>query len=275
MRQIARGVKTATSRYWQTNSGIVEADGAAIVIDAGVLPDELRALAAELEGCRLVAGISTHEHWDHVLWSRELGADVPRFTSQRAKQDADAGRLRLMAQVAQEESSWNAEWEHDLLGRLREHPFGVLDIAGPRVELVDLAGHSPGHIGVWVDEVGVAFVGDTTSDIDPPSLSEQPDSVPQYLATIDRLSGLVESASVVVPGHGRACDPAEAMHRLDLDRRYLDVVVPAVAKADARWNPEVLSRHTADLVADPRLDSSTGWMLHAQNITDLLSLRAE
>src|SRR5690242_11361874 len=45
-----------------------------LVIDPRIRPADLAVLAAELAASRLkpAAGWSTHPHWDHVLWSREL-----------------------------------------------------------------------------------------------------------------------------------------------------------------------------------------------------------
>ena len=70
---------------------------------------------------------------------------------------------------------------------------------GRTAELVDLAGHSLGHAGVWVPAARVAFVGDTVSDLDPPALPGTFTGAAQYVRTLARLRELVTAADVVVP----------------------------------------------------------------------------
>ena len=100
--QVASRVWVATSATWSTTSTIVVAqDGAALVVDPALTPEELTSLAREISerGWRVVAGFSTHPHWDHVLWSAAL-PDV-RDTSVRRlvsglrwhEVDVDAGHL--------------------------------------------------------------------------------------------------------------------------------------------------------------------------------------
>jgi hydroxyacylglutathione hydrolase len=84
--QIADGVLVGTSeRYMTTTTVVAGGDGGCLVIDPAIAPADLAVLAAELaaRGLRPAAGWSTHPHWDHVLWCRELG-DVPRYASPRA-----------------------------------------------------------------------------------------------------------------------------------------------------------------------------------------------
>ncbi|MEP7026538.1 MAG: hypothetical protein ABJB47_22595 [Actinomycetota bacterium] len=52
-------------------------------------------------GLRPRAGFATHPHWDHVLWSRELG-DVPRYAAKDAVRAAVAERDRLVGGVRHE-----------------------------------------------------------------------------------------------------------------------------------------------------------------------------
>ena len=51
-----------------------------MLIDAGILGSEVAALADDLResGQPIVAGFSTHPHWDHLLWYARLG-EAPRY----------------------------------------------------------------------------------------------------------------------------------------------------------------------------------------------------
>jgi hydroxyacylglutathione hydrolase len=211
MHQIAAGIAVATSGYWQTNSGLIRTEKGIVLVDAGVLPDEMRALAIACDGSPIIAGISTHEHWDHLLWSAELGVDVPRYASPDAVGVAIAGRSRLLRRLDREEKDWGVRWDRDLFGRTVAHDTGILDQDGaPSLRLIDLPGHTPGQIGVWVDGANVLFAADTVSDIDPPALPADRVGARTYLQTLRRMFDLVGDARVVVPA---------TAHRVTLRRR--------------------------------------------------------
>src|SRR5450432_3872291 len=105
LREITPGVLVATAEYAETTSTVVIAEGGGcLVIDPAVSVAELAALAADLAsaGLRPRAGFATHPHWDHVLWSRELG-DVPRYAAAAAVtifaeiRDESVGQLQRSA----------------------------------------------------------------------------------------------------------------------------------------------------------------------------------
>ena len=265
MRQIADGVAIATSRYWQTNTGVIRTDAGVVMVDAGVLPSELQAIATASDGS-IVAGVSTHEHWDHLLWSEALGADVPRFASAIAAEAAVANRVALL-QRRGGRGDLGVAWDRDLFGRTIAHEPGVMDLGPGSPELIALPGHAPGQFGLWAPGAAVLFAGDTGSDIDPPALPADRAGVDTYLSTLDRMLDLVAEARVVVPGHGTPCDGAEAGRRLARDRRYVDAVLDVIDRAlDV---PAAIVAFAA-AVEDPRLDSPGGRQLHRQNVTDLL-----
>ncbi len=77
--EVAPGVLVATSRTMTTTSTAVVRDGDALLVDPAWHPDELVGLADALDarGLRVVGGIATHAHHDHLLWHPRLG-DAPR-----------------------------------------------------------------------------------------------------------------------------------------------------------------------------------------------------
>ena len=218
--QVAPGVLVATSDLYMTTSTVLTApDGSCLVIDPAVTVADVGALATELRarGLTPVAGFATHPHWDHVLWSAELG-DVPRDASPRA---AEAARARLNDLISESQGSAPG---HDaaLTGRLTPLLMGedTIPWPGPQARAVIHDGHAPGHAAVFLPEFGVLLAGDMFSDIEIPLLDRAAaDPVGNYRAGLDLLAAL--PVRLVVPGHGRAGDAAEFRRRLAADQRYL------------------------------------------------------
>src|SRR5215472_13578799 len=98
LREIAPGVLVATAdAYTTTSTVVVDDDGGCLVMDPAVSVADLAALAADLAGAGLRprAGFATHPHWDHVLWSRDLG-DVPRYAAPGAVAIAESMREEMI-----------------------------------------------------------------------------------------------------------------------------------------------------------------------------------
>src|SRR4051794_34270667 len=84
--QVAEGVLVHQSEFVQSNAVVVQGPAGALLIDPGVTGDEIACLANDLRtsGQPVVAGFSTHPHWDHLLWHAELGAAPPYGTARCA-----------------------------------------------------------------------------------------------------------------------------------------------------------------------------------------------
>jgi hydroxyacylglutathione hydrolase len=222
---LAPGVLVATSDLYMTTSTVVTApDGGCLVIDPAITVADVGALAAELRarGLTPVAGFATHPHWDHVLWSAELG-DVPRYASPRAAEFARVQRDHLIAEAREEAPGHDP----DLTGRFTPLPAGETGIPwhGPRAQAVIHDGHAPGHAAVFLPEAGVLIAGDMCSDVEIPLIDlestdlEPGDPLGNYRFGLDRLAAL--PVRLVVPGHGRPGDAAEFRRRVAADLRYL------------------------------------------------------
>jgi glyoxylase-like metal-dependent hydrolase (beta-lactamase superfamily II) len=68
LRQVAEGVLIHESEFCQSNAVVVQGRAGVLLIDPGVLGYEMAALANDLHelGQPVVAGFSTHPHWDHL-----------------------------------------------------------------------------------------------------------------------------------------------------------------------------------------------------------------
>jgi glyoxylase-like metal-dependent hydrolase (beta-lactamase superfamily II) len=255
------GVLVATSDMWMTNTTVVVAGSRCLVIDAGLLPGELRALEDELaaRGLRVEAGISTHAHWDHVLWSAGLG-DAPRFATRKTIETLARSRQTMVDdQIRGAGSRWYARWDMELVARLTEIPGGAREVSwsGPTAVLVEHDGHAPGHSAVHFPDLGVLAAADMLSDVEVPGLDwEQPNQPTSYQAGLDTLAA-IDGVRVVIPGHGRVGDGGALKTRLEADRRYLEALVEGHPVDDSRltgW-PPMTQQHEANIEGMNKLAS--------------------
>ncbi len=234
--EVAPGVLVATSRFMATNTTVVRAGRRALVVDPGVHPDELDALAAHVGGAGLdvVGGFATHAHWDHVLWHRDLG-DVPRWATPTTATRAATRHADLVdeaeAVTVVDEGAMGALVP--VVGPLPLHDLGW---RGPEVLVVAHDAHEPGHAALHLPELGLLVAGDMGSDVEVPLLAH---GVPAPAALLDHHAGLdalaaLDHVDVVVTGHGHVCDGAMWRRRLDADRAYLDDLLRARPGDDPR-----------------------------------------
>jgi glyoxylase-like metal-dependent hydrolase (beta-lactamase superfamily II) len=249
MREVAHDVFVVTAeQYTTTTTVIAGADGGCLVIDPAVTVDELDALASWLteHGLRPVGGWSTHPHWDHVLWSRALGADVVRYATPRAAEVALRERQGLIDAVGESAPG------HDLALFARTEPLVSAQIPwdGPRAVVVAHDAHAPGHGALFLPETGVLVAGDMCSDIEIPLLDmEAADPFGGYRHGLGLLAA-VAGVRVVVPGHGHVGDAAEFRRRVAADLAYLDMVQAGHDPPDPRlsgadWLRAEHARHRA------------------------------
>jgi hydroxyacylglutathione hydrolase len=213
-------VLVATSSFMlMTSTAVVGAAGKCLVIDPGVTVAEMTALAAELaeRGLTPAAAWSTHPHWDHVLWCRELG-DAPRYAAPAAVRSAETELAGMV-----EEMQGSAPG-HDLglFARLTALDAAAIPWDGPAAELIVHDAHAPGHGAVFLPEAGVLVAGDMCSDVEIPLLdTAAEDAFGDYRAGLAALAA-VTGVRLVVPGHGHVGDAAEFRRRLAADSGYLD-----------------------------------------------------
>ncbi|EPD86614.1 hypothetical protein HMPREF1529_00142 [Microbacterium sp. oral taxon 186 str. F0373] len=247
--EVADGIWVTTSRRMATTSTVIVGGAEALLVDPAWDADELDALAAALRARNLHvrAGFATHAHHDHLLWHPAFG-DVPRWASRATAALAVSERADLVAALGDDAPPWLVE----LMGRVD----GIGDSfpsdsapAGVQIEPVFHDGHAPGHTALWLPERRVLIAGDMLSDIELP-LPFFPDDLPAYLDSLDRLAPLASRAAVIVPGHGTV--GADALVRLDADRRYLDDMINRGRSDDPRVaNPGMTEEHAhlAELAA--------------------------
>ena len=140
-----------------------------VLVDAGT-PAAKRRILRQLEGTHLSAHVVTHAHPDHFgsshavcealdlpLWTGEDDAEAIE-TASPVPSDTALGRLLSKGRMPP---------AHPVARRLREGD----EVAGFRV--LDVPGHSPGHIALWREEDATLIAGDVFFNL--PRLGAPPD----------------------------------------------------------------------------------------------------
>src|SRR3954454_10001447 len=101
----ADGIWVRQSEWVWSNTTVVRGDDGLILVDPGIHGSELDQLADDLDrlGIPVVAGFSTHLHWDHLLWHPRFG-DVPRYAMPASASAAPGVRERAQAMAAESAS---------------------------------------------------------------------------------------------------------------------------------------------------------------------------
>src|SRR5580692_9243200 len=245
LRQVAEGVLIQQSEFCQTNTVVVQGRAGVLLIDPGILGYEMAALADDLRelGQPVVAGFSTHPHWDHLLWHARLGA-APRYGTARCAATIRA-RLsdpRWKARIAELIPPDIAQQVPlDRLGLITGLPAETAQIPwdGPQVRIIEHQAHAPGHAALLIEERGVLVSGDMLSDVLIPflDLNGAADPIEDYLAALRLLDGVVGDVDVLVPGHGSAGGADQVQARIDQDRAYVHALRDAPVPGDPRVGP--------------------------------------
>jgi glyoxylase-like metal-dependent hydrolase (beta-lactamase superfamily II) len=246
LRQIAEGVLIHTSEFIQSNAIVVQGRAGVLLIDPGVHDFEMACLANDLQalGQPVVAGFSTHPHWDHLLWDPRLGA-APRYGTARC---AAVAREQLAGGVAQITQSAGVPERVplELLGLIAGLPAGMGEFRwdGPHLRIVEHQAHAPGHAGLLIEERGVLIVGDMLSDVLIPFLDfrETADPIEDYLDGLELLEGVACEIDVFVPGHGSIGGTDQVRVRIDQDRAYVHALRDADAVSDPRLSPSAYGK---------------------------------
>lgn len=273
MRKITNDISITQSKLWDTNTGIVSGPQGTLLIDPGIFPDELEAIAASAGP--VVAGFATHAHWDHVLWHVAFGPETPRFASAETVDILQQDTERILRNLSNMETfvDQGELWDRSQLFHEQPMPWGHGSIAAIPVELVPVPGHADGQAALILPDHGVAFVADTLSDIEIPSVNGGARGIAIYLQTLDRLQGIIDRVDWIIPGHGSPANREEAQQRLDADRRYLEALEPAVNGAEAGESSEDIAARLLVELDEHRVASDLAAGMHKDNVQQLIEER--
>src|SRR5215510_13958454 len=236
LNQVADGVWVRQSEWVWSNAIVVRGEGGLILVDPGIDGSDLNQLADDVDrlGIPVVAGFSTHPHWDHLLWHSRFG-DVPRYATPGGAQAASEARERAQSMAAESASGIPLE----LVGLLTPLPADGGPVPG---EIIEHQAHAIGHAAVLLADRGVLLAGDMLSDVLIPLFDpRRPDQVAAYETALDRLGEAARHVDVLVPGHGAVARRPEVAARLAADHAYIDALRRGEEPVDARLDQDWLS----------------------------------
>ena len=234
--QVADGVWVRQSEWVWTNSIVVRGEDGLILVDPGIDGSELNQLADDLDrlGIPVVAGFSTHPHWDHLLWHARFG-DVPRYATPAGAHVAGEAREREQKGAAESASGIPLE----LIGLVTPLPADGGPVPG---EIIEHRAHAIGHVAILLADRGVLLAGDILSDVLIPLFDpRQDDQVGAYETALDRLGEAARHVDVVVPGHGAVAEGPEVKARVAADRAYIEALRRGEDPVDSRLEADWLS----------------------------------
>jgi glyoxylase-like metal-dependent hydrolase (beta-lactamase superfamily II) len=227
--QVADGVWVRQSEWVWSNAVVVRGAGGLVLVDPGIDGSDLDELADDVDrlGIPVVAGFSTHPHWDHLLWHSRFG-EVPRYATAANAVLATEARERAQAMAAESASGIPLE----LIALLTPLPAEPGLVPG---EVIEHEAHAVGHAAVLLADHGVLLAGDMLSDVLIPIFDpRQPDQLSAYEAALDLLGEAARHVDVVVPGHGAVARGPEVAVRLAADQAYISALRRGEQPVDTR-----------------------------------------
>ncbi len=259
-----------TSLY-STNTSIILDGDCALIVDACLTNEDFHRQAAFLRDFDLKAGLVTHAHWDHFLWSAQLGEHTPRYASEAslaAMKQKSADNEAQMQAIEERYFEGLRYWPRHLLHQEKPLKEGWQVFHGFELEVIRLDGHCQGSSAFLFSKQGVLCIGDHLSDIEPPSLDDASEALESYLVSLERIETLINEAELVIPGHGSPAAASEARERLEADRNYLENLA-RLTSAELQGKLEELGHKILEKHPDPRTKSRWGWELHLANLSFL------
>jgi glyoxylase-like metal-dependent hydrolase (beta-lactamase superfamily II) len=210
LRQIADGVLVHESEFIESNAVVVQGEAGVLLIDAGITGDEMVAIADDLRklGQPVVAGFSTHPHWDHLLWNAKLG-EAPRYGTARCAADIRAFYRTRIGRTTSSRTYRRDRGTPGPAGLITGLPAEATRFLGtvPRVRIIEHQAHAAGHAALLIEERGVLVAGDMLSDVLIPMLDlSAADPIEDYLAALRLLEGVADDVDVLIPVTGPSAE---------------------------------------------------------------------
>jgi hydroxyacylglutathione hydrolase len=210
------------SRAMSYNAGVLVNGKDALLIDAGLFPDEIDRLRSHIysEGAAPTHAVVTHSHWDHLL-GPEYFPGVPVIQQQESVAVFAEHHIRIEHQVTEWERQSGVERDMPFLIHEPDQTFAdrlEIRIGDKTIELIHAPGHAPEQLVVYDLAEQTLWAADMLSDIEIPFVMH---SLKAYRQTLDSLAQL--EVRMLVPGHGRSAEGlSEVKARFDGDRAYLE-----------------------------------------------------
>ncbi|MGH3250665.1 MAG: MBL fold metallo-hydrolase [Trebonia sp.] len=179
----------------EANAWLIGDDDEVIVIDPGEDAGGVLERAGERE---IIAVICTHGHASHIAAAVEV---AQRDEAPVALHRSD----RLLWRMVHD----------DGVPEIEMADGGRFDVADVRLEVIATAGHTPGSVSIYCEDLEVVFTGDTLAASGPvPHEGVFTDFPGQLTAIGERLLDLPPRTRVL-PGHGEESTIGDAVKRFD------------------------------------------------------------
>jgi glyoxylase-like metal-dependent hydrolase (beta-lactamase superfamily II) len=260
MNDLTVGTYTAAEAGIFVNSYTVDAGEGLVLVDAGLLVSDARALASRLAsvGRPVLAAFVTHPHPDHFNGLPYiLGDDVPVYSTaavaQVIKESADAKR-------EQWQPTYGAEWPDRYRVPDRTLPGGgTVEVGGLRIHVHDVGpaeSHADSYLVVESATGRAAFIGDLAFDGVHSYTADGHSG--RWLSVLDRLVGELAGLTLY-PGHGAPGDVSVLARQQHYLRTYREAIRRLADGAD-RLTDERKQELTA-IMTDLLPHASLTWLV--------------
>ncbi len=231
------------------NTGFIVAPGGVIVIDSGPsrrYGEQMRAAIAAVTPQPPVLVINTHHHPDHFLGNQAF-ADLPVGALAATRQGIAAEGNAFAENLFRLTGDWMKGTE--VLPPSQALAAGTSEIAGRRLRLLALSGHTGTDLAIYDEASGVLFAGDLVFNGRAPTTPHA--DLAYWLAALDRLEAITREPGFtqLVPGHGAVAGDAAAIRQTRAWLVWLQQSLHDAAAAGLDMN-EVLARPLPPEFAD-------------------------
>ncbi|WP_170400599.1 hydroxyacylglutathione hydrolase [Ruegeria arenilitoris] len=201
------------------------ASGQTALVDA---PESGPILAVlEARGWRLSHVLLTHHHWDHV---DGLPGILEKHPAKVIGAAADAHRLPPLDQQVSDGDTF--------------------EIGGEPVQVLDVSGHTVGHVAFYLPQCSVVFTADSLMALGCGRLFEG--TAPQMWASLSKLAALPDE-TIVCSGHEYTQSNAKFAITVDPDNAALQQRMVDIDRARADGQPTVPSTLALEKATNPFL----------------------
>lgn len=184
------------------NTAFIVAPQGVIVIDSGPslrYGQQMRAAIAKITDQPIALVINTHLHPDHFLGNQAF-ADAPIGALADTREGIARDGNVFAENLYRMSGDWMKGTEPVAPGRTLQ--AGDLEVAGRRLRLIALDGHTGADLAVLDVASGTLFAGDLVFNGRAPTTPHA--DIGHWLAALDRLEAIMRESGikVLVPGHG-------------------------------------------------------------------------
>lgn len=223
------------------NTGFIAAPGGVIVIDSGPsrrYGEQMRQAISAVTAQPVALLINTHHHPDHFLGNQAF-AGLPIAALAATRQGIAADGNAFAENLYRLTGDWMKGTE--VLSPTQTLADGVVEIAGRRLRLIGLDGHTAADLAIYDEASGVLFAGDLVFNGRAPTTPHA--AIDHWLAALDRLQGITREPGfkLLVPGHGEVARDAAPIEQTRAWLNWLRQSLAEAAAAGLDMN-EVLAR---------------------------------